>query len=52
MVLSRFSATANSGQAIQVAVADPVAGTIQPRTGVGAALLDWETQEEVKIPEP
>jgi hypothetical protein len=51
-VFSRFSATANSSQSIEVAVADPVAGTIQVRNSLGSAFLEGELHDEVKVPEP
>jgi hypothetical protein len=51
-VFTRTTSTANSGQSIEVAVADPVAGTIQPRTLLADAFEEWEIRDEVKVPEP
>jgi hypothetical protein len=49
MVFMRFSSTI-SNQRIMVAVADPVAGTIQPRNLLGEAFVEGESHEEVKTP--
>jgi hypothetical protein len=51
-VFSRFSATADSSRSIEVAVADPTAGTIQVRNSLGEAMLEGEPQRETKVPEP
>jgi hypothetical protein len=51
MVIGRTTATANSGQRINVATVNPIAGTIQPQVGLGAAFLEGEPNEEVKNPE-
>jgi hypothetical protein len=51
-VFYRNTTTANSGQSIEVAVADPEAETISERTLLGSAFLDGETPEESKLPQP
>jgi uncharacterized protein YfaP (DUF2135 family) len=50
MVFNRQSSTANSSRSIEVALADPAAGTIQARNLLGEAFQEGESRDEVKTP--